>query len=129
MTVYYTAKDIEELAAKGVQQLQIGPGIVLTDFARESAQQLGVELIDSRQQQAAPAQQAPAPNAPAAARPAGDRFNKPSGCMHGSGPASSAPAAAGGQATTPSTPGSENVDPNTVNKLIDLVGKAIKRGG
>ena len=24
MTVYYTAKDIEELAAKGVQQLQIG---------------------------------------------------------------------------------------------------------
>ena len=50
MTVYYTAKDIEELAAKGVQQLQIGPGITLTDFARESAQQLGIELVDSRKQ-------------------------------------------------------------------------------
>jgi hypothetical protein len=129
MTVYYTAKDIEELAAKGVHQLQIGPGITLTDFARESAQQLGVELIDSRKQQAAPAQQSSAPSSTAATPSlANDKYNKPSGCMHASAEAN-APAAVNAQATVRSAQGSENVDPNTVNKLIDLVGKAIKRGG
>ena len=121
MTVYYTAKDIEELAAKGVRQLQIGPGITLTDFARESAQQLGIELVDSRKQ----APQPSAPGSPAATRSAGDKYNKPSGCMHAAGE----PTAMNTQATSPSTPQAENVDQNTVNKLIDLVGKAIKRGG
>ena len=126
MNIYYTAKDIEELAAKGVRRLEIGPGITLTDFARESAQQLGVELVDSRKQQAPPAPRPSAPSSAAATRPAAaDKYNKPSGCMHAAGPLP----AASSQATAPSAPRSENVDPNTVNKLIDLVGKAIKRGG
>jgi hypothetical protein len=131
MTIYYTAKDIEELAAKGVQQLQIGPGITLTDFARESAQQLGIELIDNRKQQASSAQRPSAPSGAGTTRSAaprstaGDKYIKPSGCMH----SSSTPRPAGGQTTAPSAQKSGNVDPNTVNKLIDLVGKAIKRGG
>jgi len=120
MNIYYTAKDIEELAAKGVQQLEIGPGVTLTDFARESAQQLGVALVDSRKQQAAPAQQPAAPSRTASS----DKYNKPSGCMH----ASNAPVETNSQATLPSGQTAGNVDPNTVNKLIDLVGKAIKRG-
>ena len=121
MTVYYTAKDIEELAARGVQQLEIGPGITLTDFARETAQQLNIALVDGSKP-AAPSTPAPSLSQPAVS---GDRYNKPSGCMH----AASAPAAVHSQGTLPSAKRSDNVDPNTVNKLIDLVGKAIKRGG
>jgi len=125
MSIYYTAKDIEELAAKGVRQLEIGPGIRLTDFARESAHQLGVELVDSRKQQAPPAPRPATPSSPAATRSAAaDKYNKPSGCMH----ASSEPNAASAQTAVPSAQRSEDVDPNAVNKLIDLVGKAIKRG-
>ena len=121
MNVYYTAKDIEELAAKGVQQLEVGPGITLTDFARETARQLGIELIDSRKQISSPTTTSPAPNRPA---PASDRYNKPSGCMNGPGPLP----AANSQTALPSAQRSESVDPNTVNRLIDLMGKVIKRG-
>jgi hypothetical protein len=124
MNIYYTAKDIEELAAKGVRRLEIAPGVMLTDFARESAHQLGVELVDTRKQQAPPAAQPPAQNSPPAVRSTADKYNKPSGCMH----SSAEPKAASVQTTIPSAHRSESVDPNTVNKLIDLVGKAIKRG-
>lgn len=125
MNIYYTAKDIEELAAKGVKQLEIGPGVTLTDFARESAQQLGVELIDSRKQQSPPATRPVAPSSTVASQPAAsDRYNKPSGCMHGA-----SPSPANSQTTAPPVQRPESADPNTVNKLIDLVGKAIKRGG
>lgn len=125
MSIYYTAKDIEELAAKGVRRLEIGPGIMLTDFARESAHQLGVELVDARNQQAAPAPRPTAPSSPADTHSAAaDKYNKPSGCMHASGE----PKVASAQTAVPSAHRSENGDPSTVNKLIDLVGKAIKRG-
>jgi len=46
MNIYYTAKDIEELVAKGVHQLELGPNTSLTDFARETAEQLDLALID-----------------------------------------------------------------------------------
>jgi len=127
MNIYYTAKDIEELAAKGVRRLEIGPGIKLTDFARESAHQLGVELVDARKQQAPPEARpaTPGSSAPAATRSAAaDKYNKPSGCMH----ASIEPKVASAQTAVSAAHRSENGDPNTVNKLIDLVGKAIKRG-
>jgi hypothetical protein len=126
MTVYYTAKEIEELAARGVQQLEIGPGITLTDFARETAQQLNIALIDSAKRATS------STAAPPVARNAavGDKYNKPSGCMHAASvPAPNVPAETHSQATSPSVVRSEDADPNTVNKLIDLVGKAIKRGG
>ena len=126
MNIYYTAKDIEELAANGVQQLEVGPGVTLTDFAKESAQQLGVELVDSRKQQVTPAPRPSSPGRTATSQPAaGDKYNKPSGCMHGSGPLP----AVNSQATSPSGKAAESADPNTVNRLIDLMGKVIKRGG
>jgi len=122
MNIYYTAKDIEDLAAKGVQQLEIGPGVTLTDFARESAQQLGIALVDSRKQQASPA--AP-PSTPGNTAVSSDRYNKPTGCMHASSPIP----AASSQTAMPLDQSIESGDSNTVNKLIDLMGKVIKRGG
>ena len=122
MNIYYTAKDIEDLAAKGVQQIDIGPGVTLTDFARETAQQLDIALVQSRKQQVSPAS---SPVAPRAGTKISDKYNKPSGCQHGSSPLPTAHS----QATVPTNQAVEGADSNTVNKLIDLMGKVIKRGG
>ena len=126
MTIYYTAKDIEELAAQGIQQLEVGPGVTLTDFARETAQQLDIELVDGGRQ-GSPPRPAAASTAPAPikATSVSDKYNKPSGCQHGP---SSLPAAHS-QATEPSNQATDGANSNTVNRLIDLMGKAIKRGG
>jgi len=123
MNVYYTAKDIEELAANGVQQLEIGPGVTLTDFARETAQQLDIALVEGgKQVKTVPQRQ---PSAPSSTTISSDKYNKPTGCMHDS---TSFPAAQSQSATTSNQP-LEDVDSNTVNRLIDLMGKVIKRGG
>ena len=42
---FYTEKDIEDLAARGVMSLQLTDSIVLTDLAYERARVLGVALI------------------------------------------------------------------------------------
>lgn len=120
MTVYYTAKDIEEMAARGVRQLEIGPGITLTDFARETALQLDIELVDPRKER----KPAPAPAAaPAPARSSsGSKYNKPPGCMHG--PLDTAAPPPANSSATPATEGSSS----TVNRLIDLMGKVMNRG-
>lgn len=124
MTIYYTAKDIEEIAARGIRQLEVGPGVTLTDFARETAQQLNIALVKPGQ----PAASAPAPAAPprSSITPANasDKYNKPSGCQHG---AFTSPAVRS-QAAAPPTQPTSSADSVTVNKLIDLMGKVIKRG-
>jgi hypothetical protein len=119
MNTYYTAKDIEKLAAAGVRQLELDPTAVLTDFARETAQQLGIEIVRKGWQSPSPAQPA-SPSAPIKFSP---KYNKPSGCQHAAGSHSAAqPRAAGSaQATDASSE-------STVNMLIDLMGKVIKRG-
>jgi hypothetical protein len=121
MNIYYTAKDIEEMAAKGIRQLEIGPGITLTDFARETAQQLDIMLVKGGRQST------PAPTLPAAQNRSTGRsskYSKPSGCMHGSNHFQ----AAGSQAASANKQaGAENS--NTVNRLIDLMGNVMKRGG
>jgi hypothetical protein len=132
MTIYYTAKDIEEMAAKGIRQIEVGPGITLTDFARETAQQLNVALIDRSTTAAAPPAR-PAPARPASApQPASQgrstrasgKYNKPSGCLHGPNHIPAAPS----QAAAPSIPSADGAKSNTVNRLIDLMGKVINRG-
>jgi hypothetical protein len=45
MRIFYTGIDIEDLAASGVRQLEVGPGVALTDAARERADELGVALV------------------------------------------------------------------------------------
>jgi len=118
MTIYYTAKDIEEMAAKGIRQIEIGPGITLTDFARETAQQLDIALV------AGGGQSTPAtpPASPSSSTGRSSKYNKPSGCMHGSPSAQL-------QAAVPAAQSAEGGNANTVNRLIDLMGKAVKRGG
>ena len=119
MKTYYTAKDIEKLAAKGVRQLVLDPTAVLTDFARETAQQLGVELVRREGQSPLPAQPE-SPNAPAKFS---SKYNKPSGCQHAAGPLSVTHTRPAGSAQEVN--GSSE---STVKGLIDLMGKAIKRG-
>jgi hypothetical protein len=119
MNTYYTAKDIEELAAKGVRQLVLDPTAVLTDFARETAQQLGIALVKRESQSppsTPPASQSNTTNF-------SNKYNKPSGCQHAAGSFStSQPQAA---AAAREVDGS---NASTVNRLIDLMGKVIKRG-
>ena len=45
MRTFYTESDIEDLAASGVRQLEVGPRVSLTDAARERAEELGVVLV------------------------------------------------------------------------------------
>jgi len=113
MNIYYTAKDIEEMAAKGIQQIEIGPGVTLTDFARETAQQFNIALVHGSQKTTSPAAVAVPRNTSRASK-----YNKPKGCQH---PPGSRPAAV-------SNPSIQDANPNTVNRLIDLMGKVVKRG-
>jgi hypothetical protein len=121
MNIYYTAKDIEELAAQGVRELEIGPGVTLTDFAKETAQQLDVNLVSGGRKDVAPSPTA----SPTSATGVGSKYNKPSGCQH----ASNSLPAAHSQAAVPSIRPDTGADPNTVDRLIDLMSKVIKRGG
>lgn len=121
MNIYYTAKDIEDLAAKGIHQLELGPGVTLTDFARETAQQLGISLVNP-ENQVTPSIQSTTPSAPTTQN---DRYNKPKGCLHASGSLSPGNI----PATVPSEQSTQSSDSNTVNRLVDLMGKVIRRGG
>ncbi|MFL7838681.1 MAG: hypothetical protein ACK2T4_03890 [Candidatus Promineifilaceae bacterium] len=123
MTIYFTAKDIEELAAQGIRQLEVGPGVTLTDFARETARQLNITLVDSRKK--APPSTAPAPPRSFSSTPsARDKYNKPTGCQHSM---DSLPSS-GSQGSVKGNRSPGSADSNTVNRLIDLMGEAIKRG-
>jgi hypothetical protein len=119
MKTYYTAKDIEKLAAAGVRQLELDPTAVLTDFARETAQQLGIELV-KKEWQNQPSTQSASVTAPTKFI---SKYNKPSGCQH----AAVSHGAAQSRAAAPAQ-GTDGSSENTVNKLIDLMGKVIKRG-
>ena len=43
--VFYTERDIEDMAARGERSLVLGDDVVLTDLAYEKARRLGVELL------------------------------------------------------------------------------------
>ena len=45
MKVFYSAEEIEDLAARGMNQLTLDDEAVLTDLARDAAQRLGVFLV------------------------------------------------------------------------------------
>jgi hypothetical protein len=77
MRTFYTGSDIEDLAANGVRQLEVGPGIVLTDAARQQAEELGVILVAPG---AVSINQAALPVTPAKRE---TLPGKPRGCQHG----------------------------------------------
>ena len=43
--VFYTERDIEDMAARGERSLDVCEDVVLTDLAYESARKLGVKLV------------------------------------------------------------------------------------
>jgi len=127
MNIYYTAKDMEELAAKGVTRLEIGPKVFLTDFAYETAEQLEIELIRIDRTEQKPELASPqGRNAAGTTRQASPpgRYNKPTGCQHDRLPS----AASRNYAGTASSSDETNNDGTPVNRLIDIMGKIIKRG-
>jgi len=110
---YYSAQDIEALAAQGVRELVVDENSVLTDLARDTAAQLGVKLV-------APGRPAAAGGAPApkAVAPSGA---KPKGCQHG--PLSNGPAVSGGSAAPTKSAGNSPVMDELVGAVRQLAGK------
>jgi hypothetical protein len=111
MRTFYTGSDIEDLATSGVRQLEVGPGVALTDAARQLAEELGIALILPG---AAPTVKATMPAAPAKSEtlPA-----KPRGCQHGPLSAHSG----NGRATTNGGP--------VMDQLVEAVSALKKQGG
>jgi hypothetical protein len=109
---YYSAQDIEALAAQGVRELVVDENSVLTDLARDTAVQLGVKLV-------APGRPAAAGSAPVlkAAAPSGA---KPKGCQHG--PLSGSPAV-GAAAAPMKSAGNSPVMDELVGAVRQLAGK------
>ena len=114
MRTFYTGSDIEDLAASGVRQLEISPGVALTDVARERAEELGVVLVIPG---SAPASKAAAPAVPAAPAKSETLPNRPRGCQHG-------PLA--GAATRSASVGSGGA---MVEQLVEAVSALKARGG
>ena len=123
MNIYYTAKDIEELVAKGIYEIELGPNTSLTDFARETAEQLEVTLIDGAKGAQKPARVAasPSPSPSPQAVSVSQTYNKPRGCQPG------APSTISQTANVPEIMTGQS-DSAPVNRLVDLMGKIIKRG-
>jgi hypothetical protein len=111
MRIFYTGSDIEDLAANGIRQLEIGPEVTLTDAARERAEDLGIALVTPGN---APAIKTKEPAAPAKNVPFPSR---PRGCQHGPLPKG------GGQGGFVSGQGP------MVDRLVEAVSALTKRGG
>lgn len=87
MKNFWSAEDIENLAAQGKTEVVVGEDTVLTDLARHTAQQLGITIV----YQSRPAPVVAPPPTPAAskrssapqAEPVARLSSKPKGCQHG----------------------------------------------
>jgi hypothetical protein len=124
MNIYYTAKDIEELAAKGIFELELGSNSSLTDFARETAEQLGVTLLLGAQELvdgSATRKAALPPSLSSQPDTISQRYNKPRGCQGDVQFAQSGPSSV--EAVSPNQSSS-----TPMNRLVDMMGKIINRG-
>jgi hypothetical protein len=109
MKTFYSAEDIEALAAQGITELRVDEDAVLTHLARDTAQRLGISLVSAFSAPRA-ASSAAAPSSFPRSTPS--LGAKPKGCQHG--PVTGR--APGGGAGAHSSDG-------TVNELIGLVRK------
>lgn len=48
MKIFYTERDIEDMHARGVTEIEVDDDVVLTDLAREKATDLGIGLVDKK---------------------------------------------------------------------------------
>lgn len=116
MRTFYTASDIEDMAARGVRQLEVGSTVALTDEARERAEQLGIALVTPGSTPTAkPAAIAAAPAKAAAALP-----SRPKGCQHG--PITEKPSRSEAVVAQPAAG-------PVVEQLVEAVSALKKRGG
>jgi hypothetical protein len=69
--IFYTERDIEDLAKQGVTSIVVTDDVVVTDAAREKAPRVGITLLTERQaaRAAAAPQAQPAPVQPATSAP------------------------------------------------------------
>ena len=116
MKIFYTGSDIEELAASGVTRLEVGPGVQITDVAREMATELGIEVVKATET----ATRAPSPAQPASQPPAPPLPAKPRGCQHGSSRAATPP---------PSAANGRSGQDGVVNRLVNIMNQLTDRGG
>ena len=111
MRTFYTESDIEDLAASGVRQLEVGTNVSLTDAARERAEELGVVLVVpgnvSTNKAVAPAAPVKSVTLP----------SRPRGCQHG-------PVAVKSSQVETAKSGGPVVD-----QLVEAVNALKKRGG
>jgi|APSaa5957512622_1039677.scaffolds.fasta_scaffold107748_1 hypothetical protein len=111
MRIFYTENDIEEMAARGVQQLEVGPEVILTDAARQHAEGLGIALVLPG---SAPTRNVPAP---AAVAQSATPPSRPPGCQRGSAAATSRRVATAGSGGP------------VVDQLVAAVSALKKQGG
>lgn len=125
MKNFYTAQDIEDLAAQGKRELALDDDTVLTDLGRHMADQLGITIINrSPHSTATPASAAafmapPVPVSGSAPRTPLSLGSKPKGCQHGPLPPrqSSGATSAVSQSNSTASPNSNTV----VDQLVGLV--------
>lgn len=85
MKTFWSAQDIEELAAQGKTELIVDENSLLTDLARHTAHQLGISLVNrSRSSLAAAPPSSPSISHPDPRAAGVGMGNKPKGCQHGS---------------------------------------------
>jgi hypothetical protein len=98
----------------------------LTDFARETAEQLDVKVITRTPDQKPAASPVPEAKVPQVqAQPVVERaYNKPQGCQR----ASERPILQLESVTEPAPVDPERDQATPVNRLVDMVGRIIKRG-
>jgi hypothetical protein len=111
MRTFYTESDIEDLAASGVRQLEVGPRVALTDAARERAEELGIVLVTTGTVPASKTE------GTAATAKRESLPNRPRGCQHGPLPSTGKRSeAAGGGGPV-------------MDQLVEAVSALKKRGG
>jgi hypothetical protein len=114
MKTFYSAEDIEALAAQGITELRVDEDAVLTHLARDTAQRLGISLVSAVSTTRAASSAAALSSSPSPAPLLGA---KPKGCQHGPLTAGSS----GGGSGAGSSDG-------TVNELIGLVRQLADKG-
>ena len=107
MKTFYSAEDIENLADRGQREICIDDNVILTDLAKQTAQMLGIRIMD-KSSGSSPDNFTPAgPQSPGRTRPLS---GKPRGCRR-------RPASQQGKAPGPSAGQSSQV----VDKLVEKI--------
>lgn len=110
MKIFYTCDDVEELVASGVNRIELGPGVAITDLAREMAEDHGIKLVSPE-------------NTSVLVTPstsASSFTDKPSGCQH----EYTAPSQSDTQKAS-----TKNDSDGKVGRLVNIVSRMADQGG